>query len=235
MAEQKITPERITRPIQLLAAWLTGLVLIDGSFLSAASVISVPSWVPGSLVIAAILNVPIFLGAIFLLQTRFRPEMQEDKYYSRYLERKYSPNVEPLAPIDVTEYSRSLAEHLINQIGPSLSDQGGQLQRVIEKSKFEELVQRVGKSRSLSELFLRPHLWPYLVEKWEADSAFGDDLMNLRIEGVVSADERHFGSVTLTGLGRNVANLAKEKGVLWQQNNTDFWEAEGDFFNKKKS
>ena len=42
MAEQKIVPEKITRPIQLLAAWLAGLVLIDGAFLTTAAVLSTP-------------------------------------------------------------------------------------------------------------------------------------------------------------------------------------------------
>lgn len=84
-SHQQIRPERITRPIQLLAAWLTGLVLVDGMFLSAAAILQHPSWLPATLVIAAILNIPVFLTAIFLLQTRFRPEMQEDAYYAEYL------------------------------------------------------------------------------------------------------------------------------------------------------
>jgi len=84
----RVEPHRITKPIQLLAAWLTGLFSVNGSFLAAAAVITSPSWVPASLVVAAIVNVPIFLIALFLLQTRFRPEMQEDSYYSHYLESK---------------------------------------------------------------------------------------------------------------------------------------------------
>ena len=87
-SEQQIRPERITRPIQLLAAWLTGLVLVDGIFLSTAVIISNPTWIPLVLVISAIINVPIFLAAIFILQTRFRPEIQEDAYYAEYLKDK---------------------------------------------------------------------------------------------------------------------------------------------------
>ncbi len=41
-----------------------------------------------ALVIASIINVPLFLMAIFLLQTKFRPELQEDSYYSKYLDGK---------------------------------------------------------------------------------------------------------------------------------------------------
>ncbi len=84
-----IYPERVKRPIQLLAAWLTGLIAIDGSFLFAATQISSPSWVPELLVVAAVVNVPIFLICLFLLQTKFRKEMLEDKYYVKYLDDKY--------------------------------------------------------------------------------------------------------------------------------------------------
>jgi hypothetical protein len=84
--EQQIDPHKVTKPIQLLAAWLLGLVLVDSSFLSAAYVLKEPTWASSFLVIAAVLNVPLFLGSLFLLQTKFRPEMQEDVYYSKYLE-----------------------------------------------------------------------------------------------------------------------------------------------------
>jgi hypothetical protein len=33
--ENRIDPERVTKPIQLLAAWLVGLIVVDGSFLVA--------------------------------------------------------------------------------------------------------------------------------------------------------------------------------------------------------
>lgn len=82
---QELKPHKVTKPIQLLAAWLLGLVLIDGTFLGAAKALSTPAWLPVILVIAAICNVPLFLVCIFLLQTRFRPQMQEDVFYSRYL------------------------------------------------------------------------------------------------------------------------------------------------------
>lgn len=86
--KQRIEPHKITKPIQLLAAWLIGLVLVNGSFLAAATSIAEPSWIRVLLTIACVINVPLFLAAIFLLQTKFRPEMQEDTYYSKYLESK---------------------------------------------------------------------------------------------------------------------------------------------------
>ncbi|MDK1081831.1 MAG: hypothetical protein QGD88_10175, partial [Anaerolineae bacterium] len=61
MKNTEIRPHKITKPIQLLAAWLAGLAIIDGSFLTAALNITTPTWAPGLLVIAAVANVPIFL------------------------------------------------------------------------------------------------------------------------------------------------------------------------------
>ncbi|TOM08643.1 hypothetical protein CGH83_23420, partial [Vibrio parahaemolyticus] len=60
---------------------------ISSSFLVAASNIEI-AWQSGLLVIAAVVNVPLFLSAVFLLQTKFRPELQEDSYYSSYLSNK---------------------------------------------------------------------------------------------------------------------------------------------------
>ena len=93
MSEQNIKPEKITKPIQLLGAWLAGLFSIDSCFLFAASKLEQGSFESSALVIAAIANVPIFLIAVFLLQTKFRPEMQEDSYYSTYLNQKTNEKV----------------------------------------------------------------------------------------------------------------------------------------------
>ena len=88
MTEHRINPDKITSPIQLLAAWFVALIVLDGAFLTAAGVVSAPLWIPAVLVVAAILNVPLFLGFMFLLQTRFRPEMQTDEHYSKYLKER---------------------------------------------------------------------------------------------------------------------------------------------------
>jgi hypothetical protein len=87
MTDQKISPHKVTKPIQLLAAWLVGLCLVNSAFLLAALNIGIP-WLQGTLVVAAVLNVPLFISAIFLLQTKFRPEMQEDSFYAQYLDKK---------------------------------------------------------------------------------------------------------------------------------------------------
>jgi hypothetical protein len=86
--KQAIVPQHVTKPMQLLAAWLVGLVLTNGTFLASAGLM-----VPGSserliLIWAAVLNVPLFLVSLFQLQTRFRAELQDDTFYSEYLSKK---------------------------------------------------------------------------------------------------------------------------------------------------
>jgi hypothetical protein len=88
MTEGQINPHKITKPMQLLAAWLLGLVATVGIFLTAAIQLEQGSWERSALVIAAIIDVPIFLGALFLLQTKFRAELQEDSFYFEYLSKK---------------------------------------------------------------------------------------------------------------------------------------------------
>lgn len=64
---------------------MAGLVLLVGSFLAGARVLTKPDWVPPLLVIAAVSLVPLFLLLLFLMQTKFRPQLQEDVYYSKWL------------------------------------------------------------------------------------------------------------------------------------------------------
>lgn len=90
MSEQRIEPHKVTKPIQLLAAWLVGLVITNTSFLTASIQMTAGSWERAALVISTIVNVPIFLLALFVLQTRFRAELQEDTFYAEYLSKKSS-------------------------------------------------------------------------------------------------------------------------------------------------
>ncbi len=86
MSEPQIQPHRITKPIQLLAVWMAGLVLLVGSLLTGARFLMKPDWLPTFLAISAVALVPLFMGLLFLLQTKFRPQLQEDVYYSAYLD-----------------------------------------------------------------------------------------------------------------------------------------------------
>jgi tetratricopeptide (TPR) repeat protein len=79
--DQRIDPEKVGAPFQFLAAALVFIVLLDGSFLSAAAVIEKPSWAAAVLVISAVVNVPLLLIGMFVLQTRFRAELLGDQQY----------------------------------------------------------------------------------------------------------------------------------------------------------
>jgi hypothetical protein len=97
----QIQPQYVTKPIQLLAAWLVGLICIDGIFLEVALRLQPRTWERGWLVLAAILNVPAFLTAMFTLQTRFRAELQDDPHYAQYLSKKTSESL-TVRRVDVT-------------------------------------------------------------------------------------------------------------------------------------
>ena len=120
--DHKIQPDRITKPIQLLGAWLAGLLAIDSCFLIAAAKLPVASWEAQALTVAAIANVPLFLLAVFLLQTKFRPELQEDLYYSSYISQKTN------IPVQVSKEDAGVLalqqrlERIETQM-PSISDQ----------------------------------------------------------------------------------------------------------------
>jgi hypothetical protein len=84
MSQGGIEPEKVTKPIQLTAAWFAALVLLVGAFLTASDRVDQPSWLPVVYALAAVAAVPLFAWLVFRLQTRYRPELQEDAYYSKY-------------------------------------------------------------------------------------------------------------------------------------------------------
>ena len=124
--EQRIEPHKVTKPIQLLAAWMVGLVVTNSSFLIAASQMTDHSWEKVFLVVAAVINVPVFLIALFLLQTRFRAELQEDTYYSEYLSKKTST---PIKLDKNTEQDARIEriERLVSQLSAQKIEQDNNL------------------------------------------------------------------------------------------------------------
>jgi hypothetical protein len=83
VAEHQIKPESVGNPIQLLAAALVFVIVLDGSFLAAAAAIDRPTWAAGVLTVAAVLNVPAVLGLVFTLQTRHRRQLLSDQEYTK--------------------------------------------------------------------------------------------------------------------------------------------------------
>jgi hypothetical protein len=76
-------------------------------------------------VIAAIVNVPIFLIAIFVLQTKFRPELQEDAFYSKYLDSKTNTVVK-VGKLDLIEKEiENLRKNISSHVLPAQTDSRG--------------------------------------------------------------------------------------------------------------
>jgi len=127
MSGTKIVPEKINKPIHLLGAWLAGLFTVNGGFLVAATNMERGSFESIALIVAAIINVPLFLFSVFLLQTKFRPELQEDHYYSTYLSQKTNEEVKVLkSDAQLAEIFQKLNE-LENKMAPADSEIGGDL------------------------------------------------------------------------------------------------------------
>lgn len=80
-----LAADKIKQPFQLLAAWLVAMIATSSAFLTAAANIQTPTWIPGALAIAAILNVPMFTWFLYRMQTKFRVQMQDDSYFSEHM------------------------------------------------------------------------------------------------------------------------------------------------------
>lgn len=216
MSDERIVANKITKPIQLLAAWLSGLAVINASFLTGAGTISSPSWIPALLAIAAVVNVPLFILSLFLLQTKFRPEMQEDTFYSEYLKRKYSPQPNAIVkPIDVEAQLRTLADSIVTKISNTTVNREQKVVEILKESELSSLINRFEDNRTLSELFLFKHKWTALVDKWENDASFKDSISSLLMAGLIVIPDNEPRRAELTELGRDVAKRLDSAERLW--------------------
>ncbi len=118
MNENNIEPHKITKPIQLMAVWFLTLLLIDSQLLAATTFIKEPTWITPLLVISAIILIPIFLVGIFIIQTVFRKELQDDYYYSQWLQgnkgqQSGASNLSATVSVVLSSKQRSLMEYMI--------------------------------------------------------------------------------------------------------------------------
>ena len=70
------------------AAWLLTLLVLVGLLLKAAVNISEPPWICPILVVISIIIIFIIIWITFKLQTVYRPLLQEDIYYSKWLKQE---------------------------------------------------------------------------------------------------------------------------------------------------
>lgn len=152
MESQKLDPEKIGTPFQLLAAAMVFVVLLDGTLLSAAAVLE---GVPGAsmvLVLAAVAYPPVLLGGLFILQTRYRDKLLGDDAFLRMEEGASElrdslraigfdptrlPGRAPTAGLSPTvkEEIRNQARELERLISARLGDEDGQLKVVADASR----------------------------------------------------------------------------------------------------
>ena len=88
MSNHKIEPHRITKPIQLMAVWFITLVILVGTFSTAAVKITSPTWISPFLIVSSVVITLVFVVLSFLMQTKFRTHLQEDRYYAGWLKRQ---------------------------------------------------------------------------------------------------------------------------------------------------
>ncbi len=116
MTSTSIQPHLVTSPIQVVAAFLAALVLVEGSIFGAVAAMDDPEWIRATLTIAGVASIPAFVAAPFLLLTKFRPQIQGDPYYARWLARTapafqdfQAENIEPrvsrIEPLPISESS----------------------------------------------------------------------------------------------------------------------------------
>lgn len=150
MEKSQISPDKITKPIQLLGAWLVGLLTIDSAFLVAAIRMDASSWQSCALTVAAIVNVPMFICALFLLQTKFRPELQEDSFYSTYLSNRTNEPIKiPRCEALINELEKRL--DAIERVSSEESTKNGDIS-TISKFSYGVNVQLNNKENILSAL-----------------------------------------------------------------------------------
>lgn len=226
MTDHKISPEKVTKPIQLLAAWLVGLIIVNASFLLAAQQISKPDWAAAILVIAAVANVPVFIGALFLLQTKFRAQIQEDSYYAQYLEneRQFTQSSRADAAKVVEQEIAQTAEKIIKSLGAEGRGKEQPIAEILRESQQDLMVAKLGGSRSLAELYVSPDTWIAISRKWAKDEIFIRDIEALLEDGLVEKKFRGYRHCKLTPLGIQIAEIAEKQGLLFNQIRPEFWE-----------
>ena len=103
MAKNRIIPEKITRPFQLMAAWFVMLILLVSALLAGAANIDTPTWIPGFLCISAVLLALLIMTCVFIMLTKFRPHLQEPKEYAEWLKDERRHGGESLAKLEIRD------------------------------------------------------------------------------------------------------------------------------------
>ncbi|CAD6875881.1 hypothetical protein [Methylomonas fluvii] len=121
MSGTKLTPEKITSPFQLMAAWFAMLVLLVSILLTAANNITKPEWAAGYLVIFTSVLVVLVLGCVTLMLTISRPHLQDGKEYAQWLKDKNTYSAGILSSEQVSAKPRSRQKAKKSQVQKTAS------------------------------------------------------------------------------------------------------------------
>ncbi|WP_426785291.1 hypothetical protein ACP3TB_17225 [Rahnella variigena] len=235
MEKHAINPEKITKPIQLLSAWLLGMLLVNSTFLFAAKEIQNPSWASSLLVIAAVVNVPVFLISLFLLQTKFRPQMQEDQYYAEYLKYSYTGTKIVMGAGVTSENSvvyqkgtndlllSNATRKIANEIGDIDEAKAVNISNIIKDFNFETIYESNKSLRTLSEVYYRKNSWVKVYKKYFNDPGLKQEIKSLTSSGLITFSDKREGQAELTELGLKVIKKSIEDKNDFKSLHSDFW------------
>lgn len=189
-----IRPERITKPFQVLAAWLGTLILVDTAFLYAAARIQ-SAWLPHALVLAAIFNVWLFLWTMYNMQTKYRPEMQGDEYYSDYLKSHDAEKKSELHIVEATDEIMNKTS-LPKKCRPVV-------EKVLDEQVIkEELSSRFGRSPVMRHLFHKKDGdWESFCDRWRGKDVFERDIFSCLEAGMIRIPDGRLRKAELTDKG----------------------------------
>jgi tetratricopeptide (TPR) repeat protein len=174
VGNQQINAEKIGTPFQLLAAGMVFIVLLDGSFLSAAAVLEHPAWVPAALTIAAIVYPLVFFVGLFVLQTKFREQLLDDSHWLKRV-REVSFELGQAVTATNLDFTRlnpgTVAPHLPAEQQSELEAREQELERIL-KSAADENIELHGSAladaaRELAHAALARGKWLEAAERLE--------------------------------------------------------------------
>lgn len=160
MSGAKLTPEKITSPFQLMAAWFSMLILLVSVLLAAAAQIEKPEWASGYLVIFSSIVAVAVIACVLLMLTKYRPHLQDGKEYaewikdqgrysSGYIKRETSSKALPIksekpkAEEPRTSSIKNVLVSIVNAVGSqeiveTLKNKGYNAETYSQKNKSEE-------------------------------------------------------------------------------------------------
>ena len=218
MSNNQISPDKITKPIQLLAVWFVTLIAVNGSFLATASKIKLPEWLGIFLIIASVVNVFIFIFLVYNLLTKHRTKIQSDPYYAQYINRDDKLKTSKQSLDKKIKKNEDVVKQIVKGLESGKTDEK-EIQKALLENEIIELADKHGYKRTISELFLRSSNWKSVISKWGHTHDFQKEISILSEDGLILTPKGNILDAQLTKLGKQVAEKAQEKGVLWFPDN----------------